>query len=384
MKRKHGRQDMIALPRVPFVDLHAQYQSLQAEINSAIAEVISRSAFIGGAFVARFEQEFAAFCEVKHCVAVSNGTDALYLAMKALGIAAADEVITVPNTFIATTEAITRTGARIRFVDVNAQTLNMDVASLERAITPRTKALVPVHLYGQPADMDPIRAIAKKHGLFVIEDAAQAHGASYKGKRVGGLGDVACFSFYPGKNLGAYGDAGAVVTDDENLAIKVRKFSDHGRLAKYEHLVEGYNHRCDGLQAGVLRVKLRYMEEWNKVRRAHAALYGKLLQDANSVKTPFVISEAVPVYHLYVIQIDHRDELQKYLAEQGIATGVHYPIPLHLQPAYQYMNLPCGSFPVVEAAASRILSLPMYPELTNEMIEYVAKTLSQLFGGDFS
>ncbi len=361
--------------RVPFVDLTAQYRTIQAEITAAVAEIIENAAFIGGKAVNEFEQAFARYCEAAHCVALSNGTDALYLAMKALGLGAGDEVLTVANTFIATSEAITRTGAQVRFVEVKHDTMNMDADKIEAALTPKTKALVPVHLYGQPANMAAINGIARRRGLFVIEDAAQAHGGRYHGKRVGSLGDIACFSFYPGKNLGAYGDAGAVVTNDANLAEKIRQLANHGRLTKYEHAVAGYNHRCDGLQAAVLNVKLKYLDGWNAARRAHAALYHEFFERVESVKTPAVLSGVEPVYHLYVVEVEERERVQRALAQKGIATGIHYPLPLHLQPAYKFLGLGAGSFPITEKAAARILSLPMYAELSRAMIEHVAEAL---------
>lgn len=362
-------------PKIPFVDLITQYRTIQPEINAAVFEIINMTAFIGGKAVNDFEQAFAAYCEAKHCVALSNGIDALYLAMKALGLGPGDEVITVPNTFIATSEAITRTGASIRFVDVNSDTMNMDVEKIEAALTPRTKAIVPVHLYGQPADMEAINDRAQRHGLFVIEDAAQAHGARYHGKRVGSLGNIACFSFYPGKNLGAYGDAGAVVTNDGKLAERIRQFSNHGRLTKYEHAVEGYNHRCDGLQTAILQTKLKYLDRWNAARRAHATLYNKFFQSVDGVKTPVELPGVEPIYHLYVIEVDNRERVLQALAQKDIEAGIHYPLPLHLQPAYKHLGLRAGSFPVTEKAASRILSLPMYAELTTAMVEYVAATV---------
>ncbi len=361
--------------RVPFVDLAAQYKTIQSEINAAIAEILNTTAFIGGKAVSDFEQAFASYCETSHGVALSNGTDALYLAMKALGIGHGDEVITVPNTFIATSEAITRTGASIRFIDIDRDTMNMNVEQIERAITPKTKAIVPVHLYGQPADMDAINHLAKQRGLFVIEDAAQAHGGRYRGKRVGSLGDIACFSFYPGKNLGAYGDAGAIVTNNRELADKIRQLSNHGRLTKYEHAVEGYNHRCDSLQAAILQSKLKYLDQWNAARRAHTAFYNKFFEGVAGVKTPVELAGVEPVYHLYVIAVNNREYVQQALAQKGIETGVHYPLPLHLQPAYKPLGLHPGSFPATEKAAARILSLPMYAELTSAMVEYVATSV---------
>lgn len=358
--------------RIPLVDLKSEYQSIRDEIDRAMSEVVESAHFVGGQIVDTFEQAFAAYCEARQCVAVSNGTDALFLALEALEIGSEDEVITAPNTFIATTEAITRAGAKVRFVDIEPETKNIAVDQLEQAINERTKAIVVVHLYGFPAEMKKINAIAKKHDLYVIEDAAQAHGARYDGKRVGSLGDVACFSFYPGKNLGAYGDAGAVVTNDEQIAERVRLLRNHGRVRKYEHLQEGYNHRCDAMQAAILSAKLRHLDAWNAARRAHAKLYGEYFKKVAQVKTPIEVPGIEPVYHLYVIETDHREQLQAELVKKGIATGIHYPIPLHLQPAYRHLGLSENSFPEAEKAAGRILSLPMYPNLSSAMIEYIA------------
>jgi len=365
------------MQRIPFVDLKAQYQAIKPEINEAIQHVMDSTAFIGGRAVLEFEGAFAKFCGAKYAVGVGNGTDALALALKALGVGPGDEVITVPNTFIATTEAISRVGADIVFVDVHPETYNMDFRQLEEKITRRTKAVIPVHLYGQPADMEPLLAIARKHGLKVLEDACQAHGATYKGRRVGSFGEIAAFSFYPSKNLGAYGDGGAVVTNDADLAEKVRMLGNHGSLVKYEHPMEGVNSRLDAIQAAILSAKLKHLEDWNCQRRKHAQLYNELLSGIDGVVTPKELSGTEPVYHLYVIQVEKRDALRAGLQEQGIETGIHYPMPLHLQPAYERLGLKKGAFPVSEQAAGRILSLPMYPELTEEMIERVVKAIQR-------
>jgi len=359
---------------IPLVDLHAQYLTIKPEIDAAMQGVIARSAFIGGDEVRQFETEFAAYCEAKACVGVGNGTDALYLTLRALGIGPGDEVITVSHTFIATAEAISLTGARPVFVDVREDTMLMDPEAVEAAITPRTRALLPVHLYGQPCEMDRLLDLARLHGLKVVEDAAQAHGARWQGRRVGSLGDVACFSFYPGKNLGAYGDGGAVVSQDEDLIRRVRMLANHGRLEKYTHEIEGVNSRLDGLQAAILRVKLRHLDEWNAARRRHAAHYLEALRDSG-VGLPVVHPDAEPVWHLFVVRVRERDRLQARLKEQGIATGVHYPLPLHQQPAYAYLGYPQGSFPVTEGLASAILSLPMFAELTEEGVERVVEEL---------
>ncbi|PJB35242.1 MAG: erythromycin biosynthesis sensory transduction protein eryC1, partial [Deltaproteobacteria bacterium CG_4_9_14_3_um_filter_51_14] len=314
---------------IPFVDLKAQYDGIKEEIDKAISDVISKTAFVGGPFLESFEKSFASFCGVKNCVGVGNGTDALYIALRALGIGPGDEVITVANSFIATSEAITMTGARVVFVDINPRTYNIDVTKIEEKVTPRTKAIIPVHLYGQPADVDPIIAIAKKHGLKIVEDAAQGHGGLYKGRRIGSIGDLACFSFYPGKNLGAYGDGGAVVTNDDALADKVRMIANHGRMEKYNHKLEGVNSRLDGLQAAILDVKLRHLPAWTDGRRRNAALYNDYLA-GSGVVTPVEIPDVTAVYHLYVVRVPdrRREALQEHLKQSGIATGIHYPIAL--------------------------------------------------------
>jgi dTDP-4-amino-4,6-dideoxygalactose transaminase len=357
---------------IPLVDLKAQYETIREEVDDAIRSVLRETAFIGGPYLERFEKEFATYCGANHAVGVSNGTDALRLALLACGIGPGDEVITVPNTFIATTEAISMVGARIRFVDVHPDTYAMDVNLLEKAVTERTKAILPVHLYGCPADMDPILRIAEKRGLKVISDAAQAHGALYKGRKIGTLGDAVCFSFYPGKNLGAYGDAGGVVTQNPTVAERIASLRDHGRKKKYEHDVEGFNCRLDGLQAAILSVKLKRMERWTAARREIAALYTRLLSGTPGITTPREPQDVTSVYHLYVVRVDRREEIQGELQKNGISTGIHYPIPLHRQKAYAHLNLPEGSFPVAEAHASRILSLPIYPELPRDGVEAIA------------
>lgn len=360
---------------VPFLDLKAQYRSIKDEIAAAIQPVLENCDFVGGAAVEAFERNFAMFCQTAHAVGVSNGADALYLALRALEIGPGDEVITVPNTFIATASAITRTGATVRFVEVDPATLEMDAGKLEAAITHRTRALMPVHLYGQMPDMDAILAIAAQHQIPVIEDAAQAHGATFRGRVAGSMGVTACFSFYPGKNLGAYGDGGAVVTNDAELANRLRRLRDQGRETKHEHLMIGYNHRLDTLQAAVLEVKLRHLPQWNARRREIAALYRQFLQDCPAVRPLAVAPGQEAVYHLFIVQVEQRERLQEKLKQQGIATGIHYPIPLHLQPAYAHLGLRRGTFPVSEAAAERVLSLPMYAEMSNAMVEHVAVAL---------
>jgi dTDP-4-amino-4,6-dideoxygalactose transaminase len=363
---------------IPFVDLKTQYESIKSEIDAAISDVISRTAFVGGPFLASFEKAFADFCNVRNCIGVANGTDALYLAVRALGIGPGDEVITVANSFIATSEAITAAGAKVVFVDINPATYNIDVTKIEEKVTSKTKAIIPVHLYGQPADMDPILAIAKKHNLKIIEDAAQAHGAEYKGRRIGSIGDAACFSFYPGKNLGAYGDGGAIVTNDDDLAEKVRMIANHGRLDKYDHKLEGVNSRLDGLQAAILSVKLVHLPAWTEGRRRNAYIYNDYLKDV-SVATPEEINDVKAVYHLYIVRVKNgmRQKLQDYLASKGIATGIHYPIALPNLQAYAYMNHTQNDFPEATRVSQEIVSLPMYAELSEQQISFVAESIRE-------
>ncbi len=361
--------------KVPFLDLKAQYQAIGEELREAVREVMEQTAFAGGPFVEKFEKEFAAFCGCAFALGVSSGTSALWLALRALEVGPGDEVITVPNSFIATAEAISFCGATPLFVDVDERTYTMDPALLEQAITPKTKAVIPVHLFGQMADMDPIMEIARGHGLYVIEDACQAHGAEYKGHKAGSIGDAGCFSFYPGKNLGAYGEAGAVVTNNAEVADRIRMLRDHGQEKKYYHRLLGWNDRMDGIQAAILSVKLRYLPEWNRARREHAAHYGRMLFGSQAVITPFEAPYGQHVYHVYAIRSEQRDALMDYLGKRDIHCGIHYPVPIHLQEAYRFLGLPQGSFPVAERCAREFLSLPMYPELTNEQIEYVARAV---------
>jgi dTDP-4-amino-4,6-dideoxygalactose transaminase len=361
---------------IPLVDLKAQYESIKAEIDSAIDSVIRDCSFIGGEELRRFEAEFAAYCEVKACVGVANGTDAIYLTLRAMEIGSGDEVITVSHTFVATAEAISASGAIPVFVDVKKDTLLLDPDLLEAAITPKTRAVIPVHLYGQPCEMDSILHVAKKYGLIVIEDAAQAHGARWAGRRVGSFGDAACFSFYPGKNLGAYGDAGAVVSHDEDLIYRVRMLANHGRFEKYTHEMIGVNSRLDALQAAILRVKLRYLDEWNESRRRHAAQYLNGLEGSGAT-LPDVRRDADPVWHLFVLRLSNRNSIQHKLREAGIQTGVHYPIPVHLQPAYRDLGVMRGCLAVTEQATEQVLSLPMYPELTQLHISRIVDELIQ-------
>jgi dTDP-4-amino-4,6-dideoxygalactose transaminase len=369
---------------IPLVDLKSQYQSIQPEIDSIISEVISKTAFIGGAYVNSFEKSFADFCNVKHCVGVGNGTDALFIALRVLGIGKGDEVLVPANSFIATSEAVTLTGARVAFVDVNPRTYNMDPGRLEdylkKRANSRPKAVIPVHLYGQPADMDPVLSLADKYSLKIIEDAAQAHGAKYKGRQIGSIGHVACFSFYPGKNLGAYGDGGAIVTNNDEFAIKARMYANHGRIDKYDHQVEGVNSRLDGLQAAILGVKLKHLPEWTEMRRKNAYLYNRYLKDTGLI-TPAEIDGVKAVYHLYVVRTKKalRNKLQEYLGTKGISTGIHYPIALPNLRAYTYLKHTGDDFPEATEASQEILSLPMYPELTEAQISHISKNIGDFF-----
>jgi dTDP-4-amino-4,6-dideoxygalactose transaminase len=347
---------------IPFVDLAAQRESIGEALETALLDAARRTDWILGESVREFELAFARYCEVDLAVGMDTGLSALELALRSCGVGPGDEVITQANTFVATALAISHTGATPVLVDAEAERQTLDPALIEAAITPRTRAIVPVHLYGQPADMDPILEIAERHGLFVVEDACQAHGARYKGKRAGSLGHAAAFSFYPAKNLGALGDGGMLVTDDAGIAERARMLRDYGQSEKYVHQVKGFNHRLDTLQAAVLLVKLPHLDAWNEARRATAALYDELLSDLD-LGRPATAVDVEHVWHLYVVETDNRADLQGYLKERGISTGIHYPIPVHLQPAYADLGYRSGSFPVTEAAAPRILSLPMFPEL---------------------
>jgi dTDP-4-amino-4,6-dideoxygalactose transaminase len=356
--------------KVPFVDLHAQYLAIKAEIDSAIGEVIAQSAFIRGRYVDAFEQAWAQTIKVKHCVSCANGTDALYITMRGLGLEPGDEVITTAHSWIATSETITQAGGRVVFCDTQQDTFNIDPSLLEAKITKATVGIIPVHLCGQPADMDEIMAIARKHNLWVIEDCAQAHLATYKGKLVGTFGNAATFSFYPGKNLGAYGDAGCIVTDDDALADWTATFARHG--GKGEHIMEGINSRMDGLQAAILNVKLPHLPAWTTARRRVAARYNDLLSGIDNLATPKGGHDRSHVYHLYIVATDKRDLLKKALADSEITTSLNYPKALPFYPAYAYLGHKPADFPVAYRNHSRILSLPIFPEMTDEMIEYVA------------
>ena len=362
--------------KVPYLDLKAQYQSIKAEIDAAVSGVLDSCQFILGSEVAGFEREFALYCEAKECVAVNSGTSALHLALLAAGVGPGDEVITVPYTFVASVAAVTYTGARPVLVDIDPRSFNMDPAAIEAAITPRTKAIMPVHLYGQAADMDPIMEVARRHGLIVIEDAAQAHGAKYKGRAVGGIGDMTCFSFYPTKNLGAYGEGGAVTTNNAKHAEAIRMLRDWGQDRKYHHVLRAFNYRMEGFQGAILRVKLRYLEQWTEKRRAIAGQYNRLLADSG-LQLPQEMPWARHVYHVYTLRCEERDKLQAALVADGIQTAIHYAIPVHLQPAYADLGYGKGSLPQAESAATQVLSLPLYPELPEQAVHDVASAVKK-------
>ncbi len=361
---------------IPFVDLKAQYLSIKDEINTAVLNVLESTQFVLGREVTTFEEEFAQYCDAEHGVAVNTGTSALHLALLAAGIGSGDEVITVPFTFIATVAAISYTGATPVFIDIDPVSYTIDVTQIENAITERTKAILPVHIDGQAADMDPILEIAQRHGLTVIEDAAQAHRAEYKGRRVGSIGDIGCFSFYPGKNLGAYGEGGMAVTNNPEYAHTMQMLRDWGQERRYHHVIKGYNYRMDGIQGAILRVKLRYLDAWTEARRSHAAQYDQLLAGAG-VKTPVVMPYSHHVYHVYALRSLQRDQLQQKLSNQGISTGIHYPIPAHLQAAYADLGYKLGDFPCSESASREELSLPMYAEISTEQLATISKSVNE-------
>ena len=362
--------------QINFVDLNKQYNLIKPEIDEAIERVIRNSSFIGGEEVSAFEQEFAQYCDAHYCAGVNSGTDALKFICMALDIKEGDEVILPVNTFIATALSVSSMGAIPVFVDCEDGTYNIDSKKIEKKITSRTKAIIAVHLYGQPAEMDSIISIAQKHKLYVIEDACQAHGAFYKDRRVGTFGIASAFSFYPGKNLGAYGDGGAVITNDADMTEKIKKLREYGQEKKYVHTERGTNSRLDGLQAAILRVKLRHLDGWNEKRRNVAACYYDNLKDLQ-IKLPITMADRNHVYHLFVIETDNRDELLQYMSQKEIFCGIHYPIPLHLQGAYRELGYKEGDFPVSERSASRILSLPVYPELKKEEIRYIKNTINE-------
>lgn len=360
---------------IPFVDLKTQYQRIKPEIHAAIEQALEQAHFVLGPEVEAFERQFAQYTHTKHAIAVNSGTSALHLALLAIGVEAGDEVITTPFTFVATASAIDYTGAKPVFVDIEPLTYTIDPNLIEAAITPRTKAIIPVHIFGQPANMDEIMQIAQRHNLRVIEDAAQAHGAEYRGQRIGGIGDVGCFSFYPGKNLGAYGEGGAVTTNDPEIARRIRMLRDWGAEQKYLHVLKGYNYRMDGVQGAVLGVKMNYIEGWTEQRRQHAARYNALLGD--SFVVPQEASDRRHVYHVYAIRHPQRDQLQRFLAERDIQTGIHYPIPVHLQSCFSGLGYKAGDFPLAEQVANEVLSLPLFPEMTVEQQDQVVAALME-------
>jgi len=363
---------------IPFVDLKLQIASIRSEIDQAISKVLDSCQFVLGQEVESFEHEFADYCHCKFGAGVNSGTSALHLALLAAGVGPGDEVITVSHTFVATVAAITYTGATPIFVDIRSDSLNIDPDLIEKAISARTKAIIPVHLYGQPTDMDSIMSVAVKYGLFVIEDAAQAHGAEYKGRRVGSIGHMGCFSFYPGKNLGACGEGGMVVSNDLQFTEHIKILRDWGAKKKYSHDCKGYNYRLEGLQGAVLRVKLRYIDQWTEARREHGALYDELLINSG-ISKPLVRPDVRHVYHVYAIQVDNRNSVQRSLLDGGVHTGIHYPIPVHLQKGYVDLNYGLGDLPNSEQAAKEVLSLPMYAELENVQIEKVVELLRRIY-----
>ncbi len=369
----------MAIIKVPYLDLKAQYRSIKGEIDAAIGKVLDSCQFVLGPEVSEFEKDFAAYCGTSECIALNSGTSALHLALLAAGIGPGDEVITTPFTFVASVAAILYAGARPILVDIHPRSFALDPSKIEAAITPRTKAILPVHLYGQPADMDPIMEIARRHNLIVIEDAAQAHGARYKGRPVGSIGHMACFSFYPGKNLGAYGEGGAVTTNNSEHARSVRMLRDWGQDRKYHHVLRGYNYRMEGFQGAVLGVKLRHLEKWTEERRNLVQRYNQLLSDCE-LELPAEMSGVRHVYHVYTVRSKERDRLQKALTDEGVQTGIHYPVPVHLQPAYADLGYGPGSFPEAESAARQVLSLPLYPELPLQDLSQVADAVKKIVG----
>ena len=361
---------------VPFVALKAQYHSIKSEIDEAAIRVFESSQFVLGPEVASFEKDFAVYCGVEQAIGVNSGTSALHLALLASGVGPGDEVITIPFTFVATVAAVGYTGAKAVFVDIDPKSFTMDPSKIEAAITPKTKVIMPVHLYGQCADMDPILSIAKKHKLVVIEDAAQAHGVEYKGKKAGSMGDLGCFSFYPGKNLGAYGEGGMVTTNNPEYTRTIRMLRDWGAEKKYQHVLKGFNFRLEGIQGAILKVKLKYLEKWSESRRSHAALYTKLLV-GSAVTTPDVMPYGKPVFHVYAVRTPAREDLMAFLTAEGIQHGIHYPIPVHLLPAHADLGYKVGDFPNSEKAANEVLSLPMFAELTDEQIKAVCDAIQK-------
>ena len=373
--------------QIPFIDLKAQYESIKMDIDNIMHQVFAEAAFAGGKFVHGFEQDFAEYCGRRFCIGVGSGTEALWLTLLALGVGPGDEVITVPNTFIATAEAITLCGARPAFVDIDENTYTMNPQKLydylqirnrDRDSRKKIKCIIPVHIFGQMADMDPILEIARAENIFVLEDACQAHGALYKNLPAGSMGDAGCFSFYPGKNLGAYGEAGAIVTDNEKISNIVSTFRDHGQSKKYHHIMFGWNARMDGIQGAVLSVKLRYLDRWNNARREAANLYNLLLKNIENRILPFEADYAKHVYHIYAVRVKKRDGLIRSLSEKGIHCGIHYPVPIHLTDAYHFLGYKKNSFPVAERCAEQMISLPMYPELDGKQIVHIANEIMEL------
>ncbi|MCG8604199.1 DegT/DnrJ/EryC1/StrS family aminotransferase [bacterium] len=366
--------------KIPQADLRAQYELIKDEVHEAVKNVLESTQFVRGQASRDFEESFARYCQTDHAVGVANGTDALMLTLRAAGIRPGDEVITVPFTFTATGEAIHWAGAKPVFVDICQENYTMDVKQIESRISDRTRAIIPVHLYGHPADMDGILEIAQAHDLTVVEDAAQAHGALYKGRKAGSIGDAGCFSFYPGKNLGAYGDAGGVVTNDSRIAEQVKKLGDHGSTKKYCNELMGFNSRLDSIQGAVLSVKLQYLDKWIQKRREITDYYNSAFEAVEQIVTPDESQWAESVYHLYVIQVENRDSLKQRLNQVGIGAAIHYPRPLHLQESYSFLGQPVGSFPVSERVADRVMSLPNYPEMTEKMLEYVVEKVKEYVG----
>jgi dTDP-4-amino-4,6-dideoxygalactose transaminase len=364
---------------VPFVDLKAQYQSIKTEIDPAIQTVIRETAFVGGKYVEGFEKAFAEKFGVKHCISCANGTDAIYITLKALGIGPGDEVITVANSFIATSETISQTGAKPVFVDID-EYFHINPAQIESKITGKTKAIIPVHLFGQPVQLDVVKEICDRRKVYLIEDCAQSHFATYKGRKTGTFGIAGTFSFYPGKNLGAYGDGGAIISDNDEFARNARLFSSHGSIQKYIHEIEGINSRLDAIQAVVLKTKLDHIDDWNKARNSHALRFNELLAGVKPIKCPKLRPDTFHIFHLYVIRAERRDELAAFLKTKGVATGIHYPYALPLMPAYRYLGHQPSDFPVAFECQEQILSLPMYPELADEQVAYIADAVKEFYG----
>ncbi|HSP87685.1 MAG TPA: DegT/DnrJ/EryC1/StrS family aminotransferase [Ignavibacteriaceae bacterium] len=362
---------------IPFVDLYAQYQNIKNEIDDSIQSVIKDTAFIKGSFVEKFEDEYAKEYGIKHCIGVANGTDAIYIVLKCLGIGSGDEVITVANSWISTSETISQTGAKPVFIDIEADYYTIDPEKIEEKITKNTKAIIPVHLYGQPAQLNSIKKLCEKHNLFLIEDCAQSHFAKYNGNFVGTSGIASTFSFYPGKNLGAYGDAGAIITNDDDLAKKMRMYANHGALKKHHHEIEGINSRLDGLQAAILSTKLKYIHDWNKKRLENGLYYNKLLSGIIEIKTPKIRDNSTHIFHVYSVRVDNRDSIIAHLKKNNIETAIHYPVALPFMNAYKYLNYTPKDFPIAFEYQSKILSLPMYPELSKVQIEYTVNKLKE-------